>query len=57
MGLILLTVIVVALSMFGMGVGVIFSNRCLRGACGGASAEEPEAESLACGTCPLRPPQ
>ena len=55
MGLILLTVIVVALSMLAMAVGVIFSNRCLRGSCGGAEALGPDGDPLSCDTCPRRP--
>jgi hypothetical protein len=54
MGLILLTVIVVALSMLAMAVGVIFSNRCLRGSCGGAEAQGPNGDVLSCESCPHR---
>ena len=54
MGLILLTVIVVALAMFALGVGAIFSNRCLRGSCGGPEVLGPDGESLTCDNCPLR---
>jgi len=55
MGLILLTVVVVALSMLAMAVGVIFSNRCLRGSCGGTEALGPDSDALRCDSCPRRP--
>lgn len=55
MGLILLTIIVVALAMLSMAVGAIFSNRCLRGSCGGPDVLGPNGELLTCDTCPLRP--
>jgi hypothetical protein len=56
MALILLTIVVMSLAMLCMAVGAIFSNRCLRGSCGGPEVLGPEGESLACDTCPLRPP-
>ncbi len=34
---IMLTIIVFAIALLGMAVGVIFSNRCLRGSCGGTA--------------------
>jgi hypothetical protein len=52
--LVLLTVAVMALVMAGMAVGVLFSNRCLRGSCGGPEVLGPDGQSLACDTCPLR---
>jgi len=55
MGLLLLTIIVVALAMLVMAVGAIFSNRCLRGSCGGPDVIGPDGELLTCDTCPLRP--
>jgi hypothetical protein len=54
LGLILLTIGVIALAMLAMAVGAIFSNRCLRGSCGGPDVLGPGGESLACETCPLR---
>ena len=33
--LVLLTIGLMALVMTGMAVGVMFSNKCLRGSCGG----------------------
>jgi hypothetical protein len=53
--LILLTIVVMAVAMIGMAVGVLFSNKCLRGSCGGPEVIGPDGESLSCDTCPLRP--
>lgn len=53
-GLIVLSVIVVALVMLAMAVGAMFSNRCLRGSCGGPEVFGPDGQSLSCETCPLR---
>jgi hypothetical protein len=52
--LVLVTVAVMALAMAGMAVGVIFSNKCLRGSCGGPEVLGPNGESLSCDTCPLK---
>jgi hypothetical protein len=54
---IVLSVIVVAIVMLAMAVGAIFSNRCLRGSCGGPEVLGPNGESLSCETCPLRKQQ
>ena len=40
--------------MIAMAVGVLFSNRCLRGSCGGPDVVGPDGESLACANCPHR---
>jgi hypothetical protein len=52
--LVLITVAVMALAMVGMAVGVLFSNKCLRGSCGGPEILGPDGESLRCDTCPLK---
>lgn len=54
MALLLLTLAVIGLAMLAMAVGTIFSNRCLRGSCGGPEVLGPDGESLSCETCPLR---
>ena len=54
MGLILLTIAGFALIMLAMAVGVIFSDRCLHGSCGGPDVKGPDGESLTCATCPNR---
>jgi hypothetical protein len=54
MGLLLLTIAVVALVMLAMAVGAMFSNRCLRGSCGGPEVLGPDGESLSCDACPLK---
>jgi hypothetical protein len=45
---ILLSIVVVAVVMIAMAVGTIFSNRCLRGSCGGPEVLGPSGESLSC---------
>lgn len=53
MGVIFLSIAVVALCMAAMAVGVMVSGRCLRGSCGGESAG-PYLDSLRCLACPRR---
>jgi hypothetical protein len=53
-GLILLTIVVFGLAMLGMAVGAMFSNRCLRGSCGGPEVLGPDGDPISCDTCPLR---
>ncbi len=43
---------VFAMAMAGMGVGVILSNRVLRGSCGGPEVVLANGEALSCGACP-----
>jgi hypothetical protein len=50
----LLAIAVIAIAMLAMGVGVVFSNRCLRGSCGGPEVLGPDGTPLSCETCPLR---
>jgi hypothetical protein len=50
--LVLFTVAVMALAMTGMAVGVMFSNKCLRGSCGGPEILGPDGKALNCDTCP-----
>lgn len=52
--LVLLTIVLMAVVMSAMAVGVLFSNKCLRGSCGGPEVLGPDGESLNCDTCPLR---
>ncbi len=35
MQLIVLSVLIIGIAMLGMSIGVLLSNRCLRGSCGG----------------------
>ena len=35
-----------------MALGVIVSNRALRGSCGGPTVLDPEGDPLSCGACP-----
>jgi len=54
MQLIVLSVLVIGIAMLGMSIGVLLSNRCLRGSCGGPDVIGPNGESLSCSTCPNR---
>ena len=54
MELILISAVVIGFAMIAMAVGVLFSNRCLRGSCGGPDVVGPDGESLACANCPHR---
>ena len=55
MGITILTIVVIGLAMLGMAVGTIFSDRCLRGSCGGPEVLDASGEPLNCDTCPHRP--
>ena len=54
MTLVILSFLTFALIMTAMAVGVIFSDRCLRGSCGGREIIGPDGELLNCDTCPAR---
>ena len=54
MGLFLLTFIVIAIVMLGMGVGLLFRYPCLRGSCGGPEVVGADGAPLSCETCPNR---
>ena len=54
MQLFVLSAVVIALAMLGMSIGVLVSNRCLRGSCGGSDVIGSNGESLSCSTCPNR---
>lgn len=43
-----------AIAMTGMAIGVIFSNRSLRGSCGGESVRNGDGEIISCGACPKK---
>jgi hypothetical protein len=51
MNLLLLTIAIVALSMFALSIGLIFSNRCLRGSCGGPNAIGPDGQPISTCAC------
>jgi len=51
---IILALGVFAVAMTGMAVGVILSNRALRGSCGGESVRNGDGEVLSCGACPKK---
>lgn len=54
MQLFVLSAVVIGLAMLGMAIGVLLSNRCLRGSCGGPDVIGPNGQSLTCATCPNR---
>jgi hypothetical protein len=51
MAVFFLSVAFIAIAMLAMAVGVIFSNRCLRGSCGGPEVLGPDGKPLTCPTC------
>jgi len=40
--------------MLAMAIGVIVSNRALRGSCGGPEVHDAEGHALSCGACPKK---
>ena len=52
MGVFVLTVLIIGIAMLVMSVGVLFSNRCLNGSCGGSETIGPDGERLTCAACP-----
>jgi len=50
----MLTLAAFAIAMGIMAVGVIFSNKCLHGSCGGPEKTGPDGEKLSCDNCPRR---
>ena len=57
MELVIITAVIIGVVMLAMSVGVLFSNRCLRGSCGGPEVLGPDGDSLSCATCPHRKDQ
>ena len=49
--MILLTVLVFVLAVAGMAIGVILSNRRLKGSCGGMAGRQDVDGNLACDIC------
>ncbi|MEN0066996.1 MAG: hypothetical protein AAGA48_33000 [Myxococcota bacterium] len=49
---ILLAMGIFGVAMAGMGVGALFSNRSLRGSCGGPDIVTANGDALSCGACP-----
>ena len=54
MGLFLLTLAVIAGTMFVMAIGVLLKYPCLLGSCGGSEVLGTDGESLKCAVCPHR---
>jgi len=57
MTLILITVGAIAVIMTIMAVGVIFSDRALRGSCGGPTIMDPDGDPMTCGDCNCKLPE
>lgn len=53
--LVLLATVVIGVAMLAMGVGAIFSKRCLRGSCGGPEVFDTQGTTITCDTCPRNP--
>lgn len=51
MELVLISAVVLGTVMVLMAVGVIFSNRRLRGSCGGPAVVDGDGEPITCGNC------
>lgn len=51
---VLLAVALFGLAMLAMAVGVLVSDRSLRGSCGGPSVQGPDGEAVSCGACPRK---
>jgi hypothetical protein len=54
MGILVLTVVVIAVVMLAMAVGVVLKRPCLRGSCGGPEVLDPNGDPLSCEACPRR---
>ncbi len=54
MGILVLTVVAIAIIMLAMAVGVVLKRPCLRGSCGGPEILDPEGDPLSCEACPRR---
>lgn len=49
-----LTLVLFATCMLGMGVGVLLSGRSLRGSCGGDGVIDAQGREISCGACPKK---
>ncbi len=56
MELLILTTVAFALIMAAMAVGVLLSNRSLRGSCGGTPMLGPDGDPLSCPDCNCKAP-
>lgn len=54
MGILLLSIGIIAAAMLAMAAGLLLSGKCLRGSCGGPDVLDAKGESLKCATCPNR---
>ncbi len=52
--LFLISIVVIGIAMAAMAVGVMLSDRCLRGSCGGPEVLGPDGQPISCDACPAR---
>ncbi len=51
---VLITIVIFALLIAGMSIGILLSNRRLKGTCGGEPARGPDGLPMLCGACPKK---
>ncbi|MGE3508029.1 MAG: hypothetical protein AB7N65_04015 [Vicinamibacterales bacterium] len=54
MGIVLLSIGIVAAIMLAMAFGQRLTGRCLHGSCGGAQPGTARASDISCDVCPMR---
>ena len=54
---VLIAIAVFAVALLGMAVGVIFSNRCIRGSCGGLATFRDDQGRSMCEACSTPSPE
>ena len=54
MATILAALVLFALIMAGMSIGIILSERSLKGTCGGETVRGPDGLPMLCGSCPKK---
>lgn len=56
-GIVLISIVVIALLMGAMAIGVILQKKSLRGSCGGSEVFDCDGDAITCGACPNRDQQ
>lgn len=52
--IVLITIAFFAACMGAMAIGVLFSDRALRGSCGGPDVHDADGDAISCGACPRK---